>query len=69
MLNASLRNGKRMDDLCENCVHCVYDDEDECYVCECSLDSDEMERFLTGNTASCNYFQLYDEYGIVRKQN
>lgn len=58
-----------MSNLCENCVYYVYDDTDDCYYCECSLDSDEMERFLTGSTVSCSYFQLYDEYGIVRKQN
>lgn len=58
-----------MSNLCENCVYYVYDDEDDCYYCECVLDSDEMERFLTGTAESCNHFQLYDEYGIVRKQN
>ena len=32
-------------------------------------DEDEMERFLTQNVKSCHYFQLYDEYKIVQKQN
>ena len=34
-----------------------------------NLDEDEMERFLRQSMDSCHYFQLYDEYKIVRKQN
>ena len=33
------------------------------------FDEDEMEKFLTQNVSQCHYFQLYDEYKIVRKQN
>lgn len=54
---------------CENCSNYVYDDQYECYCCDASLDEDEMERFLTNRTSSCPYFNFYDEYGIVRKQN
>lgn len=57
-----------MADLCEQCVHFVEDEEYGDY-CAVSLDEDEMERFLRQNMNSCNYFQLYDEYKIVRKQN
>jgi hypothetical protein len=53
---------------CENCVNFVYDEDYECYVCDRNLDEDEMYRFLTGTFDSCPYFQLYDEYKIVRKQ-
>lgn len=38
---------------CEMCNNFVYDDEDECYVCDMDLDEDDMVRFLMGNTASC----------------
>lgn len=55
-------------DGCEYCALYVYDDEDECYVCEASLDEDEMYRFLAGRTSSCPYFRLDDEYAVVRKQ-
>ena len=53
---------------CENCTNFVYDDDSECYVCDCNLDEDEMYKFLTGTFDSCPYFQFYDEYKIVRKQ-
>ena len=44
---------------CDTCVNFVYDEDYEYYVCD---------RFLTGNTNSCPYYQLYDEYKIVRHQ-
>ena len=34
-----------------------------------NLDEDEMQRFMTSQTFNCPYFNFYDEYGIVRKQN
>lgn len=54
---------------CENCAHYVYDDEYDCYFCEANLDEDDMSRFLNQQTDSCPYFNFYDEYSIVRKQN
>ena len=54
---------------CENCSNYVYDDENDCYVCEARLDEDEMYRFLSKENFSCPYFNFYDEYSIVRKQN
>lgn len=57
-----------MADICESCAHFVLDEEYGDY-CSVSLDEDEMERFLTQNTTGCHYYQLYDEYKIVRKQN
>ena len=53
---------------CETCVNYVYDDEDECYVCDMNLDEDDMVRFLTGTFDNCPYYQLDDEYRIVRHQ-
>ncbi len=58
-----------MSSNCENCTNYVFDDEDDCYYCNASLDEDDMSRFLTGRTGSCPYFNFYDEYAIVRKQN
>ena len=54
---------------CEQCAHYFYDDEYGCYCCEINLDEDETYRFLQGSTYDCHYFQLYDEYKIVRRQN
>ena len=54
-----------MADRCDQCTYFVEDDE----YCSLSLDEDEMEKFLTGNTEQCHYFRLYDEYKIVQKQN
>ena len=53
---------------CEYCANYVYDEDYEYYVCDMDLDEDDMVRFLTGNTNSCPYYQLYDEYKIVRHQ-
>ena len=53
---------------CDTCAYNVYDDEDECYVCDMNLDEDDMVRFLTGNTSSCPFYQSNDEYLIVRHQ-
>jgi len=55
-------------DHCEMCAHYVADEELGDY-CSINLDEDEMERFLTQSVKNCHYFQLYDEYKIVRKQN
>ncbi len=57
-----------MADNCEYCNNFVYDDDDECYVCDMDLDEDDMVRFLTGNTNECPYFTNGDEYLVVRHQ-
>ncbi len=54
---------------CESCANYVYDEESDCMYCEIELDEDEMQKFLSSQTYNCPYFDLYDEYGIVRKQN
>ena len=54
---------------CESCAYFAYDDECECYICEINLDEDEMAKFITGAFYDCPYYDRYDEYKIVRKQN
>ncbi len=54
---------------CECCAHYLYDDYNDCYVCEMELDEDEMERFLRCSFSDCPYFDFQDEYKIVRRQN
>ena len=55
--------------ICENCSYYIFDNENEEFYCSASLDEDEMFRFLSGNKKECPYFNFYDEYSIVRKQN
>ena len=55
--------------VCESCANYVYDEESDCMCCEVNLDEDEMLKFMSSQTYNCPYFQLDDEYGIVRKQN
>lgn len=60
---------KRQGSSCENCANYIFDDRTETYYCDMNLDEDEMARFLTSSTYNCPYFDFYDEYSIVRKQN
>ena len=60
---------KKMKSNCECCQYYDYDEESDSYVCTLDLDEDEMMRFLTNQTANCPYFNFYDEYKIVEKQN
>lgn len=53
---------------CEDCEFYDYDEELDAYVCEVSLDEDEMVSFMSGNTGRCPYFRFYDEYKSVHKQ-
>lgn len=53
---------------CDTCGNFVYDEESECYCCDVNLDEDEMYRFLSDTFYNCPYYQLDDEYRIVRKQ-
>lgn len=54
---------------CETCANYIYDEIRDEYFCDVSLDEDEMARFMYGNTKGCPYYDFYDEYKIVRKQN
>jgi hypothetical protein len=54
--------------LCDMCVHYVYDDEDDFYECMVNMDEDDYGRMISSNYKSCPYFQMDDEYRIVRKQ-
>ncbi len=57
------------DILCEMCKNFVYDDEEECYICDVNLDEDDMMRLLSSRYKKCPYYQNGDDYAIVRKQN
>lgn len=53
---------------CDTCVNYSYDEDYEYYVCDVNLDEDEMQAFLAGNNETCPYYQLEDEYAVVRHQ-
>ena len=53
---------------CEYCSNYIYDEDLGYYVCDVNLDEDEMSRFLSDIFYNCPYFQMEDEYKIVRKQ-
>lgn len=53
---------------CETCGNYVYDEDYGYYVCEASLDEDEMAAFLGDRHFECSYYVTDDEYQIVRKQ-
>lgn len=50
------------------CTHYVYDEEDDFYECMVNMDEDDFARAMMRGYSSCPYFQLDDEYRIVRKQ-
>lgn len=53
---------------CDCCINYIFDEEYNCYECQINLDEDEMVRFLGDSFDNCPYFQLNDEYKVVRKQ-
>ncbi len=54
---------------CDTCSHYLLEEETDLMVCDADLDEDEMRRFLLAQTAHCPYYEFYDEYKIVQKQN
>ena len=59
---------KRRAANCEYCSNYIYDEEWGYYICDMPLDEDEMGKFMTDTFRECPYFQMNDEYKIVRKQ-
>ncbi|MCQ2477169.1 MAG: DUF6472 family protein [Clostridia bacterium] len=55
--------------ICENCAYYDYDEEYEEYVCGANLDEDELYQFLQGGNFNCPFYNPYDEYKVVEKQN
>ena len=53
---------------CDTCSNYQYDEDYECYVCMVDLDEDDMARFLRGGNFDCSFYQLDNEYSVVRKQ-
>ena len=53
---------------CEYCSNYVYDEDYEYYVSDINLDEDEMARFMADSVRDCPYYQLANEYLVVRHQ-
>ena len=51
---------------CDSCVYNVYDEDDEEYYCEVDMDEDDAARLMQGHYKECPYYQLDDEYAVVR---
>lgn len=68
--NDKKNKGKRffMQNECDSCAFCAYDEEYGGDVCEIDMDEDEYARFLTDSHYSCPYYRNGDEYAVVRHQ-
>ena len=51
---------------CDSCVYYVYDEEDEAYYCEVDMDEDDAARMMQGQYRECPYYQMDEEYAVVR---
>lgn len=67
-----VKGSVRMSFGCEYCSNYVYDEEEETYVCDVSMDEDDFARMMgergSRGRSGCPYFSKDDEYAIVRKQ-
>lgn len=53
---------------CDSCIFFAYDQDYEDYFCQVNMDEDDVVRLMSDKNYNCPYFQLNDEYKIVRKQ-
>ena len=53
---------------CNSCCFYVYDEDYEDYMCQVNLDEDDVVRLMSDESYDCPYYQLDDEYRIVRMQ-
>lgn len=54
---------------CDTCAFFIYDEDDECYVCDIDMDEDDYGRIMSGHYRACPYYRNGDEYAVVRRQN
>lgn len=64
----NMKKEKKVQTQCEYCSNYIYDEEFGYFLCDVNLDEDEMSHFLRDSVYHCPYFQMNDEYKIVRKQ-
>lgn len=63
-----MKKQQQAQSCCDTCVNYVYDDDYECYCCEMNLDEDEFAKFMADAMRDCPYYQLDNEYLVVRHQ-
>lgn len=54
---------------CDSCSFYIYDEDYDDFMCQVNMDEDDMVRLMYDEKYECPYYQLDDEYKIVRKQN
>ena len=52
----------------DSCEYNGYAEDDEQYYCEVDMDEDDAARIMQGHYKECPYYQLDDEYAVVRHQ-
>lgn len=57
-----------MQNECDTCAYCAYDEEYGDYVCEIDMDEDDYAKFLADPHYSCPFYRNGDEYAVVRHQ-
>ena len=53
---------------CDSCSFYVFDEEYDEYMCQVSMDEDDVVRLMCDRYFACPYYQADDEYRVVRKQ-
>lgn len=53
---------------CDTCINYVYDEDYEDYFCEANMDEDDYGRLMSDGHFDCPFYQLDNEYLIVRHQ-
>ncbi len=59
---------KNVGGSCDTCSFFVYDEDYDDYMCQVNMDEDDAGRLMADASYVCPYYQLDDEYRIVRKQ-
>lgn len=62
------KKNKQTQSGCDTCAYLIYDEAYEEYVCDVSLDEDDVSRLMSDSHYSCPFYKYGDEYSVVRKQ-
>lgn len=68
MTNKNTKKKEVAQSCCDTCSNYIFDDDYDCYCCDMNLDEDEMARFMADTMRDCPYYQLDNEYLVVRHQ-
>lgn len=62
------QRGKQSGGSCDSCSFYVFDEDYDDYMCQVSMDEDDVVRLMCDKHFDCPYYQLDDEYRVVRRQ-